>query len=75
MSDCELLGVFEVSELLQVSRQRISQLLEEDPSFTRPVAHLRAGRIWRKDEIEAWKALRDERQQPRTSRDKERKQQ
>jgi predicted DNA-binding transcriptional regulator AlpA len=43
----------EVVERLGVSRQRVGHLIER-PDFPRPIAVLKAGRIWNADDIEAW---------------------
>lgn len=49
----ELIGPKEVAELLGVSRQRVTQLARQ-PGFPKPVAVLKAGKIWDADEIRAW---------------------
>ena len=49
-----LVGAQEVSELLQVSRQRVHQLIR-DQTFPNPVADLAAGLIWRGEDIEQWR--------------------
>lgn len=49
----ELVGKHEVAEILGVSRQRVDQLADR-ADFPRPLAALRAGRIWRRDSIERW---------------------
>lgn len=46
----QLVGVAEAAELLNVSRQRISQLAR-DPRFPTAVAHLRATPVWRADQV------------------------
>jgi prophage regulatory protein len=51
-----LLGVHEVAELLDVSRQRVHQLAADGSGgFPPPVAELAAGTIWATDDIEAWR--------------------
>ena len=47
-------GVTEISELLGVSRQRLSRLRER-PDFPDPIGELAVGPIWDLDAIEAWK--------------------
>ena len=49
----ELVGPKEVADLLGVSRQRVTQLARQ-PGFPKPVAVLKAGKIWDADEIRAW---------------------
>lgn len=46
----------EVAELVGVSSSRVHQLLTEDPTFPRPIWHLKLGRIWDAQEIKAWTA-------------------
>jgi predicted DNA-binding transcriptional regulator AlpA len=40
--------------MLGVSRQRVHQLTEEDPSFPKPAAELATGRVWETADIEKW---------------------
>ncbi len=49
----DLVGVAEIAELLGVTRQRVHQLTQA-PDFPAPVAELSAGRIYNRDEVEAW---------------------
>jgi predicted DNA-binding transcriptional regulator AlpA len=49
-----LLGITEVAALVNLSRQRILQLIESDPAFPKPAAQLARGRLWRQDDIETW---------------------
>jgi predicted DNA-binding transcriptional regulator AlpA len=49
----ELMGIAEVAERLGVSNQRVDQLAQDD-DFPAPVAVLKAGRIWRRRNVEAW---------------------
>lgn len=48
-----LMGVTEIADLLNVTRQRVHQLrsLEE---FPEPTANIAAGAIWEREVIEAW---------------------
>lgn len=46
----ELVGVSEVAELLEISRQRLA-VLRQRPEFPRPVAELAAGPIWRRGDL------------------------
>jgi hypothetical protein len=46
----ELLGVAEVAEALQVSKQRVSELTS-NPNFPAPIAHLRSGPIWQRSAL------------------------
>lgn len=50
----ELLAAGEIAALLGVSRQRVYQLIEEDPTFPKPVEELSIGRIWRRTDVERW---------------------
>lgn len=49
-----LLGIHELADLLGVSRQRADQLARQ-VGFPRPVAELKAGRIWRQADVARWK--------------------
>lgn len=55
------MGVYEIAEMLGVSRQRVDQLLRDDSTFPKPHAHLRMGRVWRKESIEKWISRKHER--------------
>lgn len=50
----ELVGAAEIAELLGVTRQRVNQIVAEDPTFPEPVAELTAGRIWHRSDVVAW---------------------
>jgi len=50
------MGVAEIADLLGVSRQRVNQLVQTDPTFPEPEAELSAGRIWLRSAIEQWVA-------------------
>lgn len=47
----ELVGVVEIGEMFRVSRQRANQLTKR-PDFPSPVAHLRGGRVFLKDQVQ-----------------------
>jgi prophage regulatory protein len=49
----DLVGVAEIATLLGVSKQRVDQLARQ-PDFPDPEAIITAGRIWRREAIEAW---------------------
>lgn len=48
-----LLGLQELADLLNVSRQRADQRARER-DFPKPVAELKAGRIWKLADVEKW---------------------
>jgi prophage regulatory protein len=48
-----LAGLHEVGELIGVSRQRADQLARQ-VGFPKPVAELKAGRIWRRADVQRW---------------------
>lgn len=51
----EMVGVAEIQEILHVNtRQQVSQLAERN-DFPKPVAELRAGRIWLRADIDSFK--------------------
>ena len=49
----ELMGPAEIADLLNVSRQRITQLAAH-PDFPTPVAELSMGKVWRTADVHAW---------------------
>jgi hypothetical protein len=49
-----LVGPAEIGKMLGVSRQRVHQLTEEDPSFPKPAAELATGRVWETRDVEKW---------------------
>ena len=49
----DLVGVAEAAELLGVSRQQVHRLARR-PDFPAPVAQLKAGKIWRREDVEQW---------------------
>ena len=53
-------GTAEISELLGVSRARVTQLSQQR-GFPRPIARLQCGRIWDRDAIEEWQSRRADR--------------
>ena len=44
----------DVAKLLGVSRQRVHQISDEDPTFPEPAATLSVGRVWERADIERW---------------------
>jgi hypothetical protein len=49
----ELMGTAEISNLLNVSRQRVSQLVKQ-AGFPEPHAKLIGGWIWLREDVERW---------------------
>jgi hypothetical protein len=49
-----LVGAAEAARILGVSRQRLAQLVESVPEFPQPEVELAAGRIWRREAVQAW---------------------
>ena len=49
----DLMGLAEIAELLKVSRQRVDQLARQR-DFPLPLATISAGRIWLREDVEAW---------------------
>jgi prophage regulatory protein len=54
----DLVGVAEIAQMVGVTRQRINELVRNDPDFPTPEAELAAGRIWARKDIERWMAAR-----------------
>jgi len=50
----DLVGIHEITLMLDVTRQRVDKISRTDPDFPAPVAELHAGRIWRRSDIEDW---------------------
>jgi len=48
-----LVGAAEIADMLDVSRQRVTQLAQE-PGFPNPEVELASGRIWKREAIERW---------------------
>jgi len=48
-----LMGVTEIADLLGLSRQRCDQL-SRTKGFPEPEAELASGRVWKREEVEAW---------------------
>lgn len=53
MFGVDLMGIAEIAQMLGLTRQRADQL-SRDGAFPRPVADLKAGRIWSTEAIEEW---------------------
>jgi len=49
-----LLAMSEAAALLGMSKQGFAKLLSANPDFPEPTALLSVGRIWARDDIEAW---------------------
>ena len=56
-----LVGMAEIAEMLGVSRQRVSQLIETYEDFPKPEVELSGGRVWSRTAIETWIASHPER--------------
>jgi predicted DNA-binding transcriptional regulator AlpA len=50
----DLVSVTEIATMLNVSRQRVDQLIQAYDDFPAPEAELAIGRVWLKSAIEAW---------------------
>jgi predicted DNA-binding transcriptional regulator AlpA len=48
-----LMGSAEIAALLDVSRQRVQQLINQ-PDFPSPIAQLAMGKVWCKDDVISW---------------------
>src|SRR5262245_21571108 len=56
-----LVGMAEIAEMLGVTRQRVSQLIETYEDFPKPEVDLSGGRVWSRTAIETWIASHPER--------------
>jgi predicted DNA-binding transcriptional regulator AlpA len=50
----DLVGVAEIAQMLDVSRQRVDRIIKSAADFPPPLAELSAGRIWEKAAVEEW---------------------
>jgi predicted DNA-binding transcriptional regulator AlpA len=50
----DLVGIWEIAEMLGISRQRVHAIAKTDDSFPEPRAQLHAGLIWNRNDIESW---------------------
>ncbi|WP_239382701.1 DNA-binding protein [Frankia sp. CIT1] len=48
------MGTAEIAARLGVSRVRVHQIVTTDPSFPEPLDEIKAGKIWRADDVERW---------------------
>jgi hypothetical protein len=48
------MGTAEIAERLGVTRVRVHQIATTDPSFPAPLGEVKAGKIWRAEDIESW---------------------
>ncbi|MEK6275529.1 MAG: hypothetical protein AABM30_09345 [Actinomycetota bacterium] len=53
VSPDELAGVSEIAEMLGVQRRAAARYVERE-DFPEPFERLARGRVWRRDEVEAW---------------------
>lgn len=51
----DLVGLAEVCELIGYTDGHITHLLQNDPSFPRPLTSLKSGRIWDASKVKAWR--------------------
>jgi prophage regulatory protein len=49
-----LVGVAEVARMLDVSKQRVSQLARDYEDFPSAEVELASGRVWKRSSIESW---------------------
>jgi ATP-dependent Clp protease ATP-binding subunit ClpA/predicted DNA-binding transcriptional regulator AlpA len=56
-----LVGMAEIAEMLGVTRQRVSQLIETYEDFPKPEVELSGGRVWSRTAIETWIASHPDR--------------
>lgn len=48
-----LVGSAEIGRMLGVNRQRVQQLVKRD-DFPAPEAELAMGKVWKREDVEAW---------------------
>jgi prophage regulatory protein len=53
--DIRLMGIGEIADRLKVTPARANQIADSIGSeFPRPLARLKMGKVWLKDDVEAW---------------------
>lgn len=67
LTTSRLVGTAEVAGMLDVTRQRVAQLIASHPDFPAPIAEISAGRIWSRVEVEAWATIHASRRAGRPS--------
>lgn len=50
----DLVGTSEVAEMLSVSKQTLTNWRLRNPEFPQPIAELKAGPVWNREEVIAW---------------------
>ena len=60
MAPFEPLGLTELAQRWGVSRQRLTQVLEQHPDLAALSVVLTRGRVWNKEDVEAWETARRE---------------
>ena len=50
----DVVAIQEIAEMLGVSKQRVSRIIQTHPDFPAPDAELSIGRVWRRHAVEAW---------------------
>lgn len=69
----ELVGTTDVATMLNVSRQRVGQLIDRYEDFPAPVDVIASRRVWRRTDVERWIARHPERPPGRSSDDRPRR--
>jgi predicted DNA-binding transcriptional regulator AlpA len=60
MPNLELIGLYEVAELADVSPSAVANWRSRNPDFPRPVVNLKSGPVFRASEVRAWLKRRKE---------------
>ncbi len=60
-----LVGVAEIAELLGVTRQRVDRIVKTSADFPSAEVELSAGRVWKREDVEAWVRLHPDRRRGR----------
>jgi len=64
-----LVGITEIAGMLEVSRQRVYQLIDAYPDFPAPEVELSSGRVWSRAKVAQWSSRHSDRRpgRPRQS--------
>jgi predicted DNA-binding transcriptional regulator AlpA len=50
----DLVAIPEIAEILGVTRQRASKIIQSYDDFPTPAAELSIGRVWQRADVESW---------------------
>ena len=54
MVPSDMVAIREIADILGVSTQRVSRIIQTHPDFPRPEAELSIGKVWLRPAVEKW---------------------